>query len=78
MLCSEWWSFEILTLIASRLGTAEVSAQTIIIQVASLAYMIPLGISVSTSSLVGNFIGADKTDIAIRIGELVYAACMLA
>lgn len=32
MLCSEWWSFEFLTLMASKLGTNEVSAQTIIIQ----------------------------------------------
>jgi MATE family multidrug resistance protein len=70
MLCSEWWSFEFLTLMASKLGTTEVSAQTIIIQVASLGYMIPLGISVSTSSLVGNFLGAYKNQIAIRISKL--------
>jgi MATE family multidrug resistance protein len=70
MLCSEWWAFEILTFLASQLGTPEVAAQTIIIQIASLAYMVPLGISISTASLVGNFIGAGKTSVAIKLGKL--------
>ena len=70
MLCSEWWSFEFLTLMASKLGTTEVSAQTIIIQVASLGYMVPLGISTSTSSLVGNFLGAYKNQVAKRLSKL--------
>ena len=99
-------------LLASQLGTAEVAAQTVILQTAGLAYMAPMGtyvicynilytyihilcmcartytlvmsnmyhilyytciyihtgIAVSTSSLVGNFIGAKKTGVAIKIG----------
>lgn len=74
MLCSEWWAFEILTIFASVLGTAEVAAQTIILQTASLAFMIPLGIGVATTSLVGNSIGAGKKSLAVRVGKYSISA----
>lgn len=70
MLCSEWWAYEILTIFASLLGTAEVAAQTIILQTASLAFMIPLGMGVATTSLVGNSLGAGKKNLAIQLGKL--------
>lgn len=44
MLCSEWWAFEILTLFASALGTSKLAAQSIIMQTASLCFMMPLGL----------------------------------
>lgn len=43
MLCSEWWAYEILTVFASLLGTAQVAAQSIILQTTSFAFMVPLG-----------------------------------
>jgi MATE family multidrug resistance protein len=70
MLCSEWWAYEVLTIFASLLGTAEVAAQTIILQTASLAFMIPLGIGVACASLVGNALGAGKKSLAIDLGKL--------
>jgi MATE family multidrug resistance protein len=70
MLCSEWWAYEILLVFAAELGSAEVASQTIIFQGAQLAYAVPLGISEATMSLVGNFLGADKSDVAIRIGKV--------
>lgn len=70
MLCSEWWAYEILTIFASLLGTAEVAAQTIILQTASLAFMVPLGLGVACASLVGNALGAGKKPLAIQIGKL--------
>lgn len=70
MLCSEWWAYEILTIFASVLGTAQVAAQTIIMQTASLAFMIPLGIGVACSSLVGNALGASKKSLAVSLGKM--------
>jgi MATE family multidrug resistance protein len=70
MLCSEWWAYEILTIFASLLGTVEVSAQSIIIQTASFAFMIPLGMGITVASLVGNAVGAKKIPLARRIGRL--------
>jgi len=57
MLCSEWWAYELLTISASFLGTHAVSAQTIILQISSLAFMIPLGLGVASCTLIGNCIG---------------------
>jgi len=77
MLCSEWWAFEILMLFATLLGTPEVAAQTIILQISSMAFMVPLGIGVTVASFVGNAIGAGKTTLAKQMGKLslVYTAC---
>lgn len=72
MLLSEWWAFEILSIFAGLLGTPEVAAQTIILQTAALAYMVPLGIGIATASLVGNALGANKRQLAIEIAELAF------
>jgi multidrug resistance protein, MATE family len=66
MLCSEWWAFEILCVFASRLGTNEVAAQTIIGQFSVFTFTIPLGLGVATSSFVGQFIGSQQKDLALR------------
>lgn len=70
MLISEWWAYEFLTLCASTLGTAQVAAQTVMMQTVYLCYMVPYGLSSAASSLVGNFIGADKIIVAVRVGKL--------
>ncbi len=67
MLCSEWWAYEMLTIFAGKLGTNEVSAENIIMQLAGLAFMIPLGLSVATASIVGNALGANKRNYSIQM-----------
>jgi MATE family multidrug resistance protein len=73
MLCSEWWAFEFLMLLATFLGTAQVAAQAIILQISSIAFMVPLGIGVTCASFVGNAIGAGKLKLAQQIGKLSLA-----
>lgn len=70
MLCSEWWAFECLMLFATFLGTPQVAAQTIILQISSMSFMVPLGIGVTCASFVGNAIGAGKIGLAKQIGKL--------
>ena len=77
MLCSEWWAYEILSVFASLLGTAQVAAQTIILQTATLVFMIPLGLGVACSSLVGNALGAGHKNLAIQIGKLSIATTVV-
>eukprot|EP01041_Mallomonas_annulata_P012379 gene12379-26036_t len=60
VLCSEWWTFEILSFLASLLSTEALAAQSIICQILGLAYMIPLGFSSAASSIVGNAVGILK------------------
>lgn len=69
-LCSEWWGFEILTVMAGWLGTYELSAQTIILQCAALFFMIPLGLGIATASIVGNALGAQRREFSIKMSIL--------
>ena len=70
MLCSEWWAFEITVIMAGFLGTEEVAAQVIILQVASLAFMVPLGLGIAGCTIVGNSLGASKRPLAINMADL--------
>jgi len=70
MLCSEWWAYEVLSLFASILGTDAIAAQAIIFQVTAFLFMIPLGLGITTASIVGNAIGAKKRLLAIQMAHL--------
>jgi MATE family multidrug resistance protein len=72
MICSEWWAYEIVAFFASRLGTSSVAAQSLMQQVILLAYMVPLGFSIATASLVGNALGAKQRSLAIEFARLAY------
>ena len=69
MLCGEWWAFEALNVMAAQLGTEELAAQTIVLQLAALAFMVPIGISVTTASIVGNALGSKKRAYAQQMSE---------
>lgn len=57
-LALEVWAFQIATLFAGWLGDADLAAHTIVLNLASLSFMIPLGISMATVTRVGNLLGA--------------------
>jgi MATE family multidrug resistance protein len=58
----EVWAFQTSTLLAGWLPTPNAAAHIIVLKMASLAFMVPLGISVATATRVGNLIG--KKDFA--------------
>eukprot|EP01135_Chromosphaera_perkinsii_P006715 Nk52_evm2s564 gene=Nk52_evmTU2s564 len=64
MTCSEWWAFEVLTIAAGILGTIELNAQSVILQVIVFSYMTPLGVAVSSTIRVGKFLGNGQADAA--------------
>jgi MATE family multidrug resistance protein len=77
-ICSEWWAFEVVALLAGLLGTDMLAAQTIVLNTASLFYMLPLGLSIASSTRVGNCLGANETSkaknassVAVRLGLAV-------
>lgn len=80
----EVWAFQIATLIAGDLGPTELAAHSIVLNVASLTFMLPLGISYSTSALVGSQLGAGRRHeaqrtawLALAFGGLVMLGCAL-
>jgi MATE family multidrug resistance protein len=44
------WAFEIVALAAGIVGHKELAAQTIVLNTCSLFYMMPLGLSIATST----------------------------
>lgn len=64
MLCVEWWTYEIGGFLAGLISEVELGSQSVVYQLASIAYMFPLGFSVAGSVRVGNALGAGNTDQA--------------
>ncbi|KAK2174353.1 hypothetical protein NP493_810g01019 [Ridgeia piscesae] len=58
MLCMEWWGFEIGVFLTGLLGTTELGAQAVLLQIDSLWFQVPLGIQISTSICIGQLLGA--------------------
>ncbi len=67
----EVWAFQIATLMAGRLGVNELAGHQIVLNMASLTFMVPLGIAIGASTRVGNLIGAGR-------GEQVQRAAWVA
>ena len=59
-----WWAFDIFTLIASYMTIDDLAAQTVLRNIGLLTYMIPVGLAISSTVFVGNFIGANNLPAA--------------
>ncbi|CAI5679137.1 unnamed protein product [Oreochromis niloticus] len=64
MLCLEWWMFQVGGFLAGVISEAELGAQSVTYQLASLAYMFPLGFASAASVRVGNALGAGNIEQA--------------
>ena len=62
----EMWAFGAAGLLAGRLGAVPLAAHTIALNMAALAFMLPLGVSQGAATRVGNLIGAGRPHDAQR------------
>ncbi|MEZ4318369.1 MAG: MATE family efflux transporter [Myxococcota bacterium] len=56
----EVWAFNVATLLAGTLGTTEVAAHIAALSAASMAFMVPMGLSAAATTRVGNHLGAGR------------------
>ena len=63
---TEWWAFEIVALVAGRLGTIPLAAQSVIMTSDQVMNTIPFGVGVAASARVGNLLGAKNAKGAAR------------
>ena len=77
----EAWAFSGAALLAGRIGTEALAAHTIVLNMAALSFMMPLGIGLAAVTRVGNLIGARRPDdaqraawVALALGAGVMAA----
>ncbi|KAL6471176.1 hypothetical protein MHYP_G00198260 [Metynnis hypsauchen] len=73
MLCAEWWTYELGAFLAGLISPVELGAQSIIYELANVAYMVPIGFSVAGSVRVGNAMGAGDTEQAKLSAKLAMA-----
>ncbi len=73
MLALEYWAFAISSLWAGWLGPTELAAHSIALNLASITYMVPLGIGLGASTRVGNLIGAGEPRAAQRAAWVAFA-----
>ncbi|XP_066491486.1 multidrug and toxin extrusion protein 2-like [Tiliqua scincoides] len=66
MMCIEWWTFEIGSFLAGTISVVDLGAQAIIFELSTVAYLLPLGLSVASSVRVGNALGAGDVEQARR------------
>jgi MATE family multidrug resistance protein len=59
-LALEIWAFQVATLMAGRFGAEALAGHTIVLNLASLSFMMPLGVSIGAATRVGNLIGAGR------------------
>jgi MATE family multidrug resistance protein len=62
----EYWAFGLSTLWSGMLGSIPLASHTVVIGIASVSFMVPLGISLATVTRVGNLLGADRREEAQR------------
>ncbi|XP_032125094.1 multidrug and toxin extrusion protein 2 isoform X3 [Sapajus apella] len=66
MVCIEWWAYEVGSFLMGLLSVEDLSAQAVIYEVATVTYMIPLGLSIGVCVRVGMALGAADTVQAKR------------
>ena len=77
MLCSEWWAFEIIAVMAGIIGVQALAANTIYVQIFATIFMIPLGIQEATCCIIGNCIGANNVPLAKRFFKLISTCALI-
>jgi MATE family multidrug resistance protein len=68
----EIWAFSGSTLLAGYLGVTALAGHTIVLNVASLSFMVPLGISIAASTRVGNLIGGGDSGGVQRAARVAF------
>ncbi len=84
----EIWAFQAATLMATPFGTQAIASHAIALNLASISFMVPLGVSIAAATRVGNLIGERRTrqaqasaNVAMGLGTAVmvcFAALFLA
>jgi MATE family multidrug resistance protein len=59
----EVWAFNAGVFLAGRLGATEAAAHTVALNLASLSFMVPLGVASAAATRVGNAVGAGSTGV---------------
>ena len=77
MMMMDWGCFEVNTAFAGRLGDETLAAHSLLVQVVSVSYMIPLGISTATQIVIGQKLGEGNYQNARKASVIGVFSCAL-
>jgi len=66
MLCSEWWAFEIITLMSGYLGVNEQAVIVVLFNLSELVFLLMAGFQQAAGVVVGNSLGENRPGLAKR------------
>ena len=69
---NEWWFWEVVCVLAGQLGEIELASHTIAYNLIPLAFMLPLGVAIATSTRLGILLAQEKYQTAYRVGHLAF------
>ena len=61
LIAMEWWAFEVMSIMAGWIGVNEQASQLVVFNMSCFLYMLPMGLSSATATIIGQEIG--KVDI---------------
>ena len=67
MTCAEWWSYAILSLMATLISAEAVSSMAISYNFKELIFQVPYGFQLGTTAVLGNIIGEEND----RLGKFL-------
>ncbi len=70
MICLEWWSCSILSVLCARFGVVDLAAHSIGLNCTSIVFVTCLGIGIAAGTLVGNSIGEKNIQNAKRYAAM--------
>ncbi len=76
----EVWAFSGATLLAGWISVDAVASHQVVLNMASLSFMVPLGLAIAAGSRIGNLVGAGDADGVRRAARvaIALAACVMA
>ncbi|MCO5565376.1 hypothetical protein L7F22_019049 [Adiantum nelumboides] len=77
-MCAEWWSWEIVGLVTSKLGTLALAAQSVLLVCSSITYQLPYAMSIAVAVRVGNLLGASQAQQAKICSDMAMLLSLVA
>jgi MATE family multidrug resistance protein len=77
LFAADWLGFEVLTLMSSYISPNALAANVCLFNFITMIFMIPMGLSFATTTLVGNSIGGNKPNQAKLYTQAALLTCVL-
>ena len=76
MLLAEGWAFNVMGVFAGLISVTDQAANTILLMIIAIMFMVPMGIQSAASAIIGEQIGANRVKIAKQYFYVMVYVCV--